>query len=106
MSSHLQVIVQHTSNLYAANGAGVVLAEKGQFDVSKDLFTQVRLMIPPVFTFQFFWSWFKCLIIVGSRSCKWKCLCPDARCVDKFGACLFCSRKFCFGYENGGLFCF
>lgn len=45
MSSHLQVIVQHTSNLYAANGAGVVLAEKGQFDVSKDLFTQVRLMI-------------------------------------------------------------
>ncbi|KAH9801929.1 protein CTR9-like [Citrus sinensis] len=37
-----QVIVQHTSNLYAANGAGVVLAEKGQFDVSKDLFTQVQ----------------------------------------------------------------
>ncbi|KAH9801934.1 protein CTR9-like [Citrus sinensis] len=37
-----QVIVQHTSNLYAANGAGVVLAEKGQFDVSKDLFTQYQ----------------------------------------------------------------
>ncbi|GAY68479.1 hypothetical protein CUMW_264470 [Citrus unshiu] len=39
---YTRVIVQHTSNLYAANGAGVVLAEKGQFDVSKDLFTQVQ----------------------------------------------------------------
>ena len=29
------------ANLYAANGAGVVLAEKGHFDVSKDIFTQV-----------------------------------------------------------------
>lgn len=27
--------------MYAANGAGIVLAEKGQFDVSKDIFTQV-----------------------------------------------------------------
>ncbi|XP_022729017.1 protein CTR9 homolog isoform X2 [Durio zibethinus] len=36
------VLVQHTENLYAANGAGVVLAEKGQFDVSKDIFTQVQ----------------------------------------------------------------
>ena len=27
--------------MYAANGAGVVLAEKGRFDVSKDIFTQV-----------------------------------------------------------------
>lgn len=31
-------------NLYAANGAGIVLAEKGQFDVSKDIFTQVSLL--------------------------------------------------------------
>lgn len=31
----------HPGNLYAANGAGVVLAEKGHFDVSKDIFTQV-----------------------------------------------------------------
>lgn len=37
----VQVLVQHTDNLYAANGAAVVLAEKGQFDVSKDIFTQV-----------------------------------------------------------------
>ncbi|CAN0839355.1 Protein CTR9 homolog [Linum grandiflorum] len=37
-----KVLVQHTSNLYAANGAGIVLAEKGNFDVAKDLFTQVQ----------------------------------------------------------------
>lgn len=40
-------------------------------------------------------------MIIGSRSRKWKCLCPDARRVDKFGTCLFCTRKFCFGCENG-----
>ncbi|KAL8215486.1 hypothetical protein R6Q57_022323 [Mikania cordata] len=28
--------------MYAANGAGVVLAEKGQFDIAKELFTQVQ----------------------------------------------------------------
>ncbi|KAK8523258.1 hypothetical protein V6N13_113206 [Hibiscus sabdariffa] len=39
---YTKVLVQHTDNLYAANGAGVVLAEKGQFDVSKDIFTQVQ----------------------------------------------------------------
>ncbi|GKV17906.1 hypothetical protein SLEP1_g28360 [Rubroshorea leprosula] len=39
---YTKVLVQHTSNLYAANGAGVVLAEKGHFDVSKDIFTQVQ----------------------------------------------------------------
>lgn len=38
----MQILLQHPSNLYAANGAGVVLAEKGQFDISKELFTQVR----------------------------------------------------------------
>ncbi|XP_030448357.1 protein CTR9 homolog isoform X1 [Syzygium oleosum] len=39
---YTKVLVQHNSNLYAANGAGVVLAEKGQFDVSKDIFSQVQ----------------------------------------------------------------
>lgn len=37
-----QVLDIHHGNLYAANGAGVVLAEKGHFDVSKDIFTQVQ----------------------------------------------------------------
>ncbi|KAM7256308.1 hypothetical protein ACFE04_012049 [Oxalis oulophora] len=37
-----KVLVQRPSNLYAANGAGVVLAEKGQFDVAKEIFTQVQ----------------------------------------------------------------
>lgn len=36
--------MQHPSNLYAANGAAIVLAEKGHFDVSKDIFTQVNLI--------------------------------------------------------------
>ncbi|KAF7152246.1 hypothetical protein RHSIM_Rhsim01G0044500 [Rhododendron simsii] len=39
---YTKVLSEHKANLYAANGAGVVLAEKGQFDVSKDLFTQVQ----------------------------------------------------------------
>ncbi|MCD7447165.1 Protein CTR9, partial [Datura stramonium] len=39
---YTKVLFQHNANLYAANGAGVVLAEKGQFDISKDLFTQVQ----------------------------------------------------------------
>ncbi|XAR53477.1 hypothetical protein NMG60_11022043 [Bertholletia excelsa] len=39
---YTKVLIDHNSNLYAANGAGVVLAEKGHFDVSKDLFTQVQ----------------------------------------------------------------
>ncbi|KAL5158478.1 Protein CTR9 [Glycine soja] len=39
---YTRVLIQHSSNLYAANGAAVVLAEKGHFDVSKDIFTQVQ----------------------------------------------------------------
>ncbi|KAK4754413.1 hypothetical protein SAY87_002517 [Trapa incisa] len=39
---YTKVLVQHNSNLYGANGAGVVLAEKGQFDISRDIFTQVQ----------------------------------------------------------------
>ncbi|XP_050262999.1 protein CTR9 homolog [Quercus robur] len=39
---YTRVLLQHPANLYAADGAGVVLAEKGHFDVSKDIFTQVQ----------------------------------------------------------------
>ncbi|GAU27975.1 hypothetical protein TSUD_373700 [Trifolium subterraneum] len=39
---YTKVMIQHSSNLYAANGAAVVFAEKGHFDVSKDIFTQVQ----------------------------------------------------------------
>lgn len=39
----MQVLTEHHGNMYAANGAGIVLAEKGQFDVSKDIFTQVSI---------------------------------------------------------------
>lgn len=39
---YTKVLMQHTSNLYAANGSAIVLAEKGQFDVAKDIFTQVQ----------------------------------------------------------------
>uniref|UniRef100_A0A7N0ZW54 Uncharacterized protein n=1 Tax=Kalanchoe fedtschenkoi TaxID=63787 RepID=A0A7N0ZW54_KALFE len=37
-----KVLAQHHANLYAANGAGLVFAEKGQFDVAKEIFTQVH----------------------------------------------------------------
>ncbi|MQM09698.1 hypothetical protein Taro_042575 [Colocasia esculenta] len=37
-----KVLVTRPGNLYAANGAGIILAEKGHFDVSKDIFTQVQ----------------------------------------------------------------
>ncbi|VFQ81333.1 unnamed protein product [Cuscuta campestris] len=39
---YTKVLSQQHSSLYAANGTGVILAEKGQFDISKDLFTQVQ----------------------------------------------------------------
>lgn len=39
---YTKTLMLHPGNLYAANGAGVVLAEKGHFDVSKDIFTQVQ----------------------------------------------------------------
>lgn len=39
---YTRVMIQHSSNLYAANGVAVVFAEKGHFDVSKDIFTQVQ----------------------------------------------------------------
>ncbi|CAN6472201.1 unnamed protein product [Victoria cruziana] len=39
---YTKVLIQKPGNLYAANGAGIILAEKGHFDVSKDLFTQVQ----------------------------------------------------------------
>ncbi|XP_073043941.1 protein CTR9 homolog [Primulina eburnea] len=39
---YTKVLLQHPANLYAANGAGMVFAEKGQFDIAKELFTQVQ----------------------------------------------------------------
>ncbi|CAA3021314.1 CTR9 homolog [Olea europaea subsp. europaea] len=39
---YTEVLLQHSDNLYAANGAGMVFAERGHFDVAKDLFTQVQ----------------------------------------------------------------
>ncbi|KAK6152003.1 hypothetical protein DH2020_014638 [Rehmannia glutinosa] len=39
---YTKVLLQQSANLYAANGAGMVFAEKGQFDIAKDLFTQVQ----------------------------------------------------------------
>ncbi|EHA8587170.1 putative protein CTR9 [Cocos nucifera] len=39
---YTKVLMLHPGNLYAANGAGIVLAEKGHFDVAKDIFTQVQ----------------------------------------------------------------
>ncbi|KAL8243074.1 hypothetical protein R6Q59_009332 [Mikania micrantha] len=39
---YTKVLLEHPANMYAANGAGVVLAEKGQFDIAKELFTQVQ----------------------------------------------------------------
>jgi RNA polymerase-associated protein CTR9 len=44
-----KVLVQKPNNMYAANGLGVVLAEKGLFDVAKDIFTQVRSICRIVF---------------------------------------------------------
>ena len=37
-----KALVQQPNNMYAANGIGIVLAERGLFDVSKDIFTQVQ----------------------------------------------------------------
>ncbi|BBN12945.1 RNA polymerase-associated protein CTR9 [Marchantia polymorpha subsp. ruderalis] len=37
-----KVLVQKPNNMYAANGIGIVLAEKGIFDLSKEVFTQVQ----------------------------------------------------------------
>lgn len=37
-----KVLGLQINNMYAANGIGVVLAEKGLFDISKDIFTQVQ----------------------------------------------------------------
>ncbi|XP_051148255.1 protein CTR9 homolog [Andrographis paniculata] len=39
---YTKVLLQQPDNLYAANGAAMVFAEKGQFDIAKDLFTQVQ----------------------------------------------------------------
>ncbi|KAL0308435.1 UNVERIFIED_CONTAM: protein CTR9 [Sesamum radiatum] len=38
---YTKVLQQNPANLYAANGAGIVFAEKGQLDIAKDLFTLI-----------------------------------------------------------------
>ncbi|KAI3518247.1 hypothetical protein L1887_06766 [Cichorium endivia] len=40
--ANIQMDQDHPANMYAANGAGVVLAEKGQFDIAKEPFTQLH----------------------------------------------------------------
>jgi len=37
-----QVLKQHCSNMFAANGIGILYAEKAKWDVAKELFTQVH----------------------------------------------------------------
>ncbi|KAH7315078.1 hypothetical protein KP509_21G032900 [Ceratopteris richardii] len=37
-----KVLSQNPNNMYAANGIGMILAEKGQFDMAKEIFTQVQ----------------------------------------------------------------
>ncbi|KAL6519710.1 hypothetical protein OROMI_032604 [Orobanche minor] len=39
---YTKVLLLQSANLYAANCAGMVFAEKGQFDIAKALFTQVQ----------------------------------------------------------------
>ncbi|KAI3707833.1 hypothetical protein L2E82_36698 [Cichorium intybus] len=50
-ATHLEkakgLYTKHLANMYAANGAGVVLAEKGQFDIAKEPFTQVQETFRP-----------------------------------------------------------
>lgn len=38
----MQVLKQHRGNMFAANGIGILYAEKSQWDIAKELFTQVR----------------------------------------------------------------
>ncbi|CAK7352480.1 unnamed protein product [Dovyalis caffra] len=45
---YTRVLVQHTANLYAANGAGVVLAEKGHFDVQEAASGSIFVQMPDV----------------------------------------------------------
>ena len=37
-----KALMQQPNNMYAANGVGIVLAERGLFDISKEIFTQVQ----------------------------------------------------------------
>ncbi|KAI5441569.1 hypothetical protein KIW84_010875 [Lathyrus oleraceus] len=50
---YTRVMIQHSSNLYAANGVAVVFAEKGHFDVSKDIFTHGNFAFEDQEAFQF-----------------------------------------------------
>lgn len=40
--SLIQVLKQNHGNMFAANGLGILHAEKAQWDIAKELFTQVR----------------------------------------------------------------
>ncbi|DBA03263.1 TPA: hypothetical protein N0F65_011622, partial [Lagenidium giganteum] len=41
-----KTIQTHASNIYAANGLGIMVAEKGNFELAKQIFTQVREASP------------------------------------------------------------
>ena len=49
MKYYWQVMVQQPNNIYAANGLGIILAEKGQLDQAKDFFIKVCTL--PLFTY-------------------------------------------------------
>ena len=69
-------MIQHSANLYAANGAAVVFAEKGHFDVSKDIFAQVSVLSALFVRHErngllSFGINSICYSMAGSRSCQW-----------------------------------
>ncbi len=41
-SYYQRVLTKNPANLYAANGVGIVFAEKGEISLAKEFFTQVR----------------------------------------------------------------
>lgn len=41
-----KILQNHPSNIYAANGLGIMIAEKGNFEQAKQIFTQVREASP------------------------------------------------------------
>lgn len=41
-----KIMQNHSSNIYAANGLGIMIAEKGNFELAKQIFSQVREASP------------------------------------------------------------
>ena len=39
---YCKVLAQRPRSVYATKGAGIVLAERGHFDIAKEIFTQVQ----------------------------------------------------------------